>query len=235
MKPKTITKIACVLPLLADPVLAQEEAANSGVVDSSISSRQIWNGMVLHDAPVWRNELRFVLGPATIAVSDNIGKEDEGVEYRLRDASAILYHQAGPVGVFGGAARYEWIDYATTELYAGMTLPAIPLAPTLTLTNDLKSGWHARAEAEKGISITDKINLELALGVDYGHLYNDEHIGFRHALGIAGITGQLVDKQWKNARLDVSAGASYRGYVPLSKGYKRINEGSFRVTGGLRW
>lgn len=230
-----------------------EEPTNS--IDLTIDhvSRQVWNGVMLHDAPTWRTgvEGTLDLGKGYFALftyGENDGEGLDDGEYGLRDISAIAYKELGPVGLSAGAGRFEWrdfpeknVDASTTELYGEVSLPAIPGTPSLTISNDLKSGWHARLNAGTALSITDKITLELGAAVDWGDKYNDDPsfgdglTGFRHAIGSVGLTAALADVEIGEARFRLDAKAGYNTHVPLANGYDRIDEGSFKVTGGLRW
>ncbi|MBV9772479.1 MAG: hypothetical protein JO040_00925, partial [Gemmatimonadetes bacterium] len=170
-------------PAAAQGTVTVDLAANSAYVTRglSLTNRAVTQGDLVLALPVsgvtlsagaWGNlELRPYDSPASISMT----ADETGANLTEVDLWADATHAFGPLGVTVGAMRLTYPNqgvftpaYNTTELYARLGLASLPLAPRLSVMEDVDKVRGVYLEGSVAQAVKAIPGVPLSLGATAG-------------------------------------------------------------------
>jgi uncharacterized protein (TIGR02001 family) len=151
------------------------------------ASKYIWRGQVLSDESVFQPGVSVSMDKFTAGVWANMdltNDADEDFSFTEVDLS-LDYTDTLVEGLdySVGVVQYDFVGLAhsTTEFYAGLALPELPCAPSVTAyfdTNEAPGAIYINAAAGKSIDIADGLTLDLGASLGYANsMYNNAYWG----------------------------------------------------------
>ena len=176
---------------------AEEAAPVTAALDVPVLSAYVWRGQVLNDEAVLQPSLTVskngfsINAWANYNAAGSYSGDNEG-KFSEMDLTASYSYSAGPATLGLGIAQYTFPNQTietetgtaaypeTSEVFASIGLPEIPLAPTLTVYRDLDviEGFYAVLGIGHSFTLTDNASLVASASLGAGDKdYNTGYFG----------------------------------------------------------
>jgi hypothetical protein len=158
--------------------------------------------------------------------------EDDGEGYSLQEVDYTASYSFAPMEGLELTGGFVWYSLSgldsTGEVFGTVTLPCVPLSPSLSVYYDIDEadGWYANVGVSHGFEITEKLGLTLSGALGYGSNNFHEYYFGEEAHGSE--SDVLVKASLDYAVTEALSLSIYGGYTALLDGaVKRLGEDTY--------
>jgi len=228
---RTATAVA-VASMGAGPLLLGGEVVSTSASVDWVTA-YLWRGMRLTNNPVVQPSLTFSAYGFSLNAWGSVDvtdvNEDDGEGYHLQEIDYTGSYTYAPMEGLDLTGGFVWYTFSgldsTGELFGTVSLPCVPLSPSLSAYYDVDEadGLYLNAGLKHDIEITEKLGLTLSGGIGYG---DDNYHEFYFGEGAHGSESDgLLRATLGYAVTDWLSVSVYGGYAVLLDGaVKRLGE-----------
>lgn len=216
------------------------------VVSTSLSvdwvTDYVWRGMLLTNNPVIQPSLTLSAYGLNLNVWGSVDvtdvNEDKGENYHWQETDYTISYEYSPMEGLDLTGGFIWYTFSgldsTGEVFGTVTLPCVPLSPSLSAYYDIDEadGLYLNAGLSHDLEITEKLGLTLSGGLGYGN--NNYHEFYFGEESHGSESDALLKATLGYAMTENLSVAVYGGYAVLLDGaVKRCAEGVYGETDTL--